>query len=118
MVASSRGLPRRRGRAIPSPGAARIALRSRDGVSATRPLIASVILTWRKRCWGRHPPALRWPARLLRRADVAQLVEHFTRNEGVPGSSPGVGSGFLAGQAVLRDLICDPSLERGWAQAS
>ena len=30
-------------------------------------------------------------ARLGRRADVAQLVEHFTRNEGVPGSSPGVG---------------------------
>jgi hypothetical protein len=30
-------------------------------------------------------------------ADVAQLVEHFTRNEGVPGSSPGVGSlGFQA----------------------
>jgi hypothetical protein len=28
----------------------------------------------------------------LRIADVAQLVEHFTRNEGVPGSSPGVGS--------------------------
>src|SRR5205823_1722879 len=27
-------------------------------------------------------------------ADVAQLVEHFTRNEGVPGSSPGVGSRF------------------------
>ena len=26
-------------------------------------------------------------------ADVAQLVEHFTRNEGVPGSSPGVGLG-------------------------
>src|SRR4051812_9768052 len=25
-------------------------------------------------------------------ADVAQLAEHFTRNEGVPGSSPGVGS--------------------------
>jgi hypothetical protein len=25
------------------------------------------------------------------RADIAQLVEHFTRNEGVPGSSPGVG---------------------------
>jgi hypothetical protein len=25
------------------------------------------------------------------RADVAQLAEHFTRNEGVPGSSPGVG---------------------------
>src|SRR5216684_3109275 len=30
---------------------------------------------------------LGWP----RPADVAQLVEHFTRNEGVPGSSPGVG---------------------------
>ena len=29
-------------------------------------------------------------------ADVAQLVEHFTRNEGVPGSSPGVGSGDSA----------------------
>jgi hypothetical protein len=28
-----------------------------------------------------------------RLADVAQLVEHFTRNEGVPGSSPGVGFG-------------------------
>jgi hypothetical protein len=28
-------------------------------------------------------------------ADVAQLVEHFTRNEGVPGSSPGVGSDGL-----------------------
>ncbi len=27
-------------------------------------------------------------------ADVAQLVEHFTRNEGVPGSIPGVGSGW------------------------
>ncbi len=35
-------------------------------------------------------------------ADVAQLVEHFTRNEGVPGSSPGVG---LA-------LICRYSLRR------
>jgi hypothetical protein len=30
-------------------------------------------------------------------ADVAQLVEHFTRNEGVPGSSPGVGSSWFAG---------------------
>jgi hypothetical protein len=28
-------------------------------------------------------------------ADVAQLVEHFTRNEGVPGSSPGVGSRWI-----------------------
>ena len=30
-------------------------------------------------------------AALLGIADVAQLVEHFTRNEGFPGSSPGVG---------------------------
>ena len=28
-------------------------------------------------------------------ADVAQLVEHFTRNEGVPGSIPGVGFIYL-----------------------
>ena len=35
----------------------------------------------------------------LRSADVAQLVEHFTRNEGVPGSSPGVG---FSNQAGLR----------------
>src|SRR5215212_136554 len=37
----------------------------------------------------------RRPARRLdfaRRADVAQLVEHFTRNEGVSGSNPLVGS--------------------------
>ena len=37
-------------------------------------------------------------------ADVAQLVEHFTRNEGVPGSSPGVGlpdlQGFLDSRSV------------------
>ena len=31
------------------------------------------------------------PPRMQRRAGVAQLVEHFTRNEGVPGSNPGVG---------------------------
>src|SRR5215213_8504232 len=31
------------------------------------------------------------PLSFARRADVAQLVEHFTRNEGVPGSNPGVG---------------------------
>ena len=35
-----------------------------------------------------RPPIRESPAN----ADVAQLVEHFTRNEGVPGSSPGVGS--------------------------
>jgi hypothetical protein len=30
-------------------------------------------------------------------ADVAQLVEHFTRNEGVAGSSPAVGFGSTQG---------------------
>ena len=39
--------------------------------------------TWQR--WGRTQEI---PAN----ADVAQLVEHFTRNEGVPGSNPGVGS--------------------------
>ena len=38
-------------------------------------------------------------------ADVAQLVEHFTRNEGVPGSSPGVGSG----RKVLLESMFWPS---------
>ena len=37
-------------------------------------------------------------------ADVAQLVEHFTRNEGVRGSSPRVGSGFSEGCWILRTL--------------
>jgi hypothetical protein len=32
-------------------------------------------------------------------ADVAQLVEHFTRNEGVAGSSPAVG--FIGLQGFL-----------------
>src|SRR5207248_4822776 len=36
-------------------------------------------------------------------ADVAQLVEHFTRNEGVPGSSPGVG---FAGQCRTSRNAC------------
>src|SRR6185503_21031650 len=36
-------------------------------------------------------------------ADVAQLVEHFTRNEGVPGSSPGVG--FERGPRISRLVI-------------
>jgi hypothetical protein len=34
-------------------------------------------------------------------ADVAQLVEHFTRNEGVPGSNPGVGSEKGAGNSAF-----------------
>jgi predicted nucleotidyltransferase len=43
-------------------------------------------------CWTPTGPAA--AARLPDRADVAQLVEHFTRNEGVPGSNPGVGSSW------------------------
>src|SRR5262249_18433681 len=35
-------------------------------------------------------------ATLTRPADVAQLVEHFTRNEGVRGSSPRVGFGHVS----------------------
>jgi predicted RNase H-like HicB family nuclease len=39
---------------------------------------------------------------MTRPAGVAQLVEHFIRNEGVPGSSPGVGSGNdLSGRLPL-----------------
>ena len=34
----------------------------------------------------------RWLREIPASADVAQLVEHFTRNEGVRGSSPRVGS--------------------------
>ena len=40
---------------------------------------------------GSHSPISAAGPRLNGHADVAQLVEHFTRNEGVPGSSPGVG---------------------------
>jgi hypothetical protein len=51
-------------------------------------------------------------------ADVAQLVEHFTRNEGVPGSSPGVGFGkFLVigsfwMMRVGADAKCVPNMSR------
>ena len=34
-------------------------------------------------------------------ADVAQLVEHFTRNEGVRGSNPRVGSPFCVAAFAL-----------------
>jgi hypothetical protein len=40
-------------------------------------------------------------------ADVAQLVEHFTRNEGVPGSSPGVGLGSFCREFALAHLSCE-----------
>ena len=43
-------------------------------------------------------------------ADVAQLVEHFTRNEGVSGSNPLVGSRL--GCADARDTCFPPSLAR------
>ena len=47
----------------------------------------------------RPPPvsAARPALHSLGPADVAQLVEHFTRNEGVPGSSPGVGFALALG---------------------
>ena len=44
-------------------------------------------------------------------ADVAQLVEHFTRNEGVPGSSPGVGS-------AISSLLDDDSYARAAREQS
>jgi hypothetical protein len=46
-------------------------------------------------------------------ADVAQLVEHFTRNEGVPGSNPGVGfSEVPAIRAVFVRLMFVSSVAR------
>ena len=47
-------------------------------------------------------------------ADVAQLVEHFTRNEGVPGSSPGVGSR----KAPLRRSFCLLGSQRPGAEVA
>jgi hypothetical protein len=44
-------------------------------------------------------------------ADVAQLVEHFTRNEGVPGSSPGVGSHHLQGKRLALTSLRSDFLE-------
>ena len=47
-------------------------------------------------------------ARIPAQADVAQLVEHFTRNEGVRGSNPRVGSRKRVSREALRDAatIC------------
>src|SRR5215207_9526706 len=60
---------------------------------------------------GRAGSQPRAAARLRPRADVAQLVEHFTRNEGVPGSSPGVGSS----KAPLRSgAFCFSGAVRKW----
>ena len=47
-------------------------------------------------------------------ADVAQLVEHFTRNEGVAGSSPAVGF-QLQSQGVEVQLVDRRGLGRIWA---
>ena len=71
-------------------------------------------------------PALHQIAARVRRireipvnADVAQLVEHFTRNEGVPGSSPGVGSGegpvirLFHGQAGIWMTACPKYVPSG-----
>ena len=46
-------------------------------------------------------------------ADVAQLVEHFTRNEGVPGSSPGVGSPGERGMPAVVRIKRIADLPRG-----
>ena len=52
-------------------------------------------------------------------ADVAQLVEHFTRNEGVRGSNPRVGSGISARSASSRRVKCEqPCSSVGWAESS
>ena len=56
-------------------------------------------------------------------ADVAQLVEHFTRNEGVPGSNPGVGLGRVlscknAPQIDARRLSSAPALVKAWRAGS
>ena len=49
-------------------------------------------------------------------ADVAQLVEHFTRNEGVPGSSPGVGFGKGPKNRGFPFLGSPADLERRFAE--
>ena len=51
------------------------------------PRVGPQLGPWQQNCPG--PEAKGLICRTF--ADVAQLVEHFTRNEGVPGSSPGVG---------------------------
>ena len=48
-------------------------------------------------------------------ADVAQLVEHFTRNEGVAGSSPAVGSG---GSPAARGFCRSPGESHSSPRAS
>ena len=52
--------------------------------------------------------ALSWDVR----ADVAQLVEHFTRNEGVRGSNPRVGSPHTIAQEPTFDDPCEVASSR------
>src|SRR4051794_973034 len=52
--------------------------------------------------------ALSWDVR----ADVAQLVEHFTRNEGVRGSNPRVGFPDLNQNYLLSAFFESPSTPR------
>ena len=68
----------------------------------------------RARRRGRRGSAVGTPRRsggvasIRRRADVAQLVEHFTRNEGVRGSSPRVGFKSPANRQFLHfELACE-----------
>ena len=49
-------------------------------------------------------------------ADVAQLVEHFTRNEGVPGSSPGVGSRESPANGQVFVMMVMGVRSRNWSQ--
>ena len=88
-------------------GRARVGGRGRARRRSTRPTACACSRSWRPRAAPRSsarcsPPPRSYPSSphpgrrpLLPPgrdpADVAQLVEHFTRNEGVPGSSPGVG---------------------------
>ena len=110
-MAGSLGMAeRRRARQRRRPGRP---LRSRGRCRGNRPpsnrrAHSGFAQTWRPRTaympvLGRHVPIPSTPgdptaraddlvSRLRRRADVAQLVEHFTRNEGVSGSNPLVGS--------------------------
>ena len=67
----------------------------RDHADRVQPPIPVFAVAVPRNC---HPVATRIGpagkgAALLGLADVAQLVEHFTRNEGVPGWSPGIGLG-------------------------
>ena len=54
-----------------------------------------------------------WTAKVETLADVAQLVEHFTRNEGVRGSSPRVGLSETPANAGVSSFASHPHAGRG-----